>query len=289
MFRTPGVTATGDVILEASVDSKGEVTDARVLSGPVELRRSALQSVVEWHFSTDQALPPVVRVTIHFGEAANPTHIRGGLAGGIRGGIVGGISSVPPPGSPMTIGSILVHGVTPDVEQTVLRRISAHVGDLASPELMIRVTAVARQIDEHLQVTLRQEFFAQDTATLAITIADEGAPSLPPPSFNRTTVAAPAAGRMVVDPEVQAANLITKINPAYPPLAKQARIQGTVLLNATIGTDGAIQNLQVISGHPLLVPAALEAVKQWVYKPTLQNGKPVEVVTRITVNFTLSE
>jgi protein TonB len=60
-------------------------------------------------------------------------------------------------------------------------------------------------------------------------------------------------------------------------------------LNAIIGKDGTIQNLQVASGHPLLVPAALDAVKQWVYKPTLLNGEPVEVITQIDVNFTLSQ
>ena len=62
-----------------------------------------------------------------------------------------------------------------------------------------------------------------------------------------------------------------------------------VRLNAIIGKDGTIQNLQVASGHPLLVPSALEAVKQWVYKPTLLNGEPVEVITQIDVNFTLSQ
>ena len=71
-------------------------------------------------------------------------------------------------------------------------------------------------------------------------------------------------------------------------LAKQARIQGQVRFQAIIGKDGTIQNLQLISGHPLLVPSATEAVKQWVYQPTLLNGEPVEVVTQIDVNFTLS-
>jgi protein TonB len=88
---------------------------------------------------------------------------------------------------------------------------------------------------------------------------------------------------------VQAANLIKKVTPSYPPLAKQARIQGTVRFNAVIGKDGAIQNLTLVSGHPLLVPAATEAVKQWVYKPTLLNGDPVDVITQIDVNFTLSQ
>jgi protein TonB len=77
--------------------------------------------------------------------------------------------------------------------------------------------------------------------------------------------------------------------PAYPPLAKQARIQGTVRFTAIIAANGSIQSLQVISGHPLLVPSAMEAVKQWVYQPTLLNGEPVEVVTQIDVNFTLSQ
>jgi protein TonB len=88
---------------------------------------------------------------------------------------------------------------------------------------------------------------------------------------------------------VQQAKLVRQPRPVYPPLAKQARIQGVVRLNAIIGRDGAIQNLQVASGHPLLVPSALDAVKQWVYQPTLLNGEPVEVITQIDVNFTLTQ
>jgi periplasmic protein TonB len=82
--------------------------------------------------------------------------------------------------------------------------------------------------------------------------------------------------------------LLRKIQPAYPPLARQARIQGSVLLQAEISKDGTIQNLRLISGHPMLAPAAIEAVKQWRYKPYILNGEPVEVETQITVNFTLS-
>ena len=75
----------------------------------------------------------------------------------------------------------------------------------------------------------------------------------------------------------------------YPPLAKMARIQGTVRLEAIISKDGTIQDLKVIQGHPLLVKAALEAVQRWRYQPTLLNGEPVEVVTEIDVNYTLAE
>jgi protein TonB len=86
---------------------------------------------------------------------------------------------------------------------------------------------------------------------------------------------------------VQAAKLTYGPAPAYPPLARQARISGVVALQAVIATDGTIMDLRVTSGHPLLVPSALDAVKRWRYKPTLLNGDPVEVLTEITVNFTL--
>jgi protein TonB len=111
----------------------------------------------------------------------------------------------------------------------------------------------------------------------------------PPPPPPPPPVKAVQTGPLRVGGNVQAANLVKKITPAYPTLAKSARIQGTVRFTAIIGKDGTIQNLQLVSGHPMLVAAATEAVKQWVYKPTLLNGEPVEVITQIDVNFTLSQ
>ena len=113
------------------------------------------------------------------------------------------------------------------------------------------------------------------------------APPPPPPPVKVEKPATPQ--RIRVGGQVQAAKLVRQPRPVYPPLAKQARISGHVILNAIIGKDGTIQNLTLASGHPLLVPAAMEAVKQWVYQPTLLNGEPVEVVTQIDVNFTLSQ
>ena len=115
-----------------------------------------------------------------------------------------------------------------------------------------------------------------------------GIPSAaPPPAVKEVKSATPQ--RVRVGGNVQAANLIKKVTPTYPPLAKQARISGQVRFTAIIGKDGTIQNLQLVSGHPLLVAAAQEAVKQWIYKPTLLNNEPVEVITQIDVNFTLSQ
>jgi protein TonB len=81
---------------------------------------------------------------------------------------------------------------------------------------------------------------------------------------------------------------VTKVQPIYPPDARAARIQGTVVLNAIISPAGDVASLQLISGHPLLVGSAMDAVKQWKYKPYILNGKAVTVETQITVNFALT-
>ena len=106
------------------------------------------------------------------------------------------------------------------------------------------------------------------------------APPPPPP-------AAPKQTRIKLGGQVVAAKLVAQPQPVYPPLARQARIQGNVVLHAIIDKDGRVGELQVISGHPLLVQSALEAVKNWRYQPTQLNGDPVEVDTTITVSFVL--
>ncbi|MBZ5610944.1 MAG: TonB family protein [Acidobacteriia bacterium] len=98
--------------------------------------------------------------------------------------------------------------------------------------------------------------------------------------------AASGPRRIRVGGNVQQANLARKVNPVYPPEAKQARIQGTVRMSVIIDKSGTVQEVRLLSGHPLLVGAAMGAVRQWVYKPTLLNGQPVEVETVVDVNFT---
>jgi protein TonB len=93
--------------------------------------------------------------------------------------------------------------------------------------------------------------------------------------------------RVVRQSVVQAANLIYQVKPVYPPIAITTRTQGVVVLEAVIGKDGSVDQLRVISGHPLLTRAALEAVQEWKYRPTMLGGEPVEVSTTVTVTFTL--
>jgi protein TonB len=106
-------------------------------------------------------------------------------------------------------------------------------------------------------------------------------PAVPP--------AADGTKRITIGGNVQQAKLIRQPRPVYPPLAKQARISGVVHLAAVIGKEGNVIDLRVISGHPLLIPSAIDAVKNWVYQVTLLNGEPVEVSTQIDVNYTLSD
>jgi protein TonB len=84
------------------------------------------------------------------------------------------------------------------------------------------------------------------------------------------------------------ANLIRRVQPTYPPLARSARVSGSVEFRAKISKEGNIEDLTVVRGHPLLINAAREAVLQWKYRPTMLNGQAVEVITDITVNFTLN-
>lgn len=103
-----------------------------------------------------------------------------------------------------------------------------------------------------------------------------------------TKAPAPTAKRVHVAARIVEANLIHDVPPTYPPEAGRARIEGMVVLVAVIGKDGTVQDVRVESGVPVLAQAAIEAVKQWRYKPYLLNGEPVEVDSRITINFTLS-
>lgn len=113
-------------------------------------------------------------------------------------------------------------------------------------------------------------------------------PPPPPPPVKPPVVQAPAPGKPVpVGGDVQRAKLLRQPLPVYPALARQARISGTVRLLGVISREGTIERLQVVSGHPMLIPAAVEAVRQWLYRPTLLNGEPVEVIAPIDVNFRL--
>ena len=118
--------------------------------------------------------------------------------------------------------------------------------------------------------------------------AQEPAQTAPPAAQNQPP-AKPIPTRVRMGGNVTVKILKHKVNPSYPQEARKDRIQGTVRLHVIIGRDGRVQHLELISGHPVLAKAAIEAVRQWGYRPTLLNGEPVEVDTVVDVVFSLAE
>lgn len=150
-----------------------------------------------------------------------------------------------------------------------------------------------RAIPQQVQVFKEAELPPETPAGVGVVggldgglLGDLGAgPAVAPPPPPPPPTVAKAPTRMQVGGQVEAAKILSRTQPHYPLLARQAHVQGEVLLHAIIDKDGHVSELQVISGHPLLVQAALEAVKTWRYQPTQLNGEPVEVDTTITVSF----
>ena len=120
-------------------------------------------------------------------------------------------------------------------------------------------------------------------------LVEEGPPPPPAPAPPGSLVISGATGPARLSGGVMAGRIVSKVIPVYPVEAKKARVEGTVIMHAIIGTDGAIEDLTVISGPDMLRDAATDAVRRWTYQPYLLNGEPTSVDTTITVNFKLAE
>ena len=154
------------------------------------------------------------------------------------------------------------------------------------PAAVIRENWYSEQLQTNIKSKNKYPDGEIETLTLSQVTLSEPDPALfqIPPEYRLTD----AHDAVRIGAAVAEANLISRVEPEYPALAKQARIQGTVEFTATIGKDGTIQNLQLVRGHPLLVNPAKEAVLQWKYRPTLLNGNPTTVIAPIQVTFTLA-
>jgi TonB family protein len=195
--------------------------------------------------------------------------------------------SVPSDGSDLvTIQAIQLQGLGVSDDEFMAKLPPLHVNDRVSRETLRNFLQAVHQLDEHLMTSSGSASAAPNNVTVRI--------SAPYSEGPRITVdaakAAPAfPGVIPVGGRVQNSKLVSSTQPVYPELAKSARIQGTVELAALIGPDGNVQQLSVASGHPLLRQAAIDAVKTWIYAPTLLNGSPVSVSTTVDVIFTLSQ
>jgi TonB family protein len=287
----------GTVVVQAKLGADGSVADALVVSGPEELRKAALQSVLNWHF--DRGLAGTMQqVTIGFAipaqqtgatESAIPVPAAVRRSGNLQ-------AFIAPPGltqEPSIVNLIAVSGLSEEAQAQLLAQLPLHEGDSMSLSDFGKLTAAVRAFDSHLMVSI-----GDSPSGLNVRIMPQMTPGVMGGIIAPTITAAPPSGGMMtamvphairVGGNVQQMNLISQVRPAYPPEAKAARVQGMVRFEATIGPDGHIQNLSLVSGPPLLVNSAMEAVQQWVYKPTLLNGQPVAVITQVDVNYTLSQ
>jgi TonB family protein len=283
----------GTVVVEVSLTATGTVSDARVISGAEELRKAALESVLQWHFKADSQTATKTQVTVdfHLSEwVPARTHIMPALTPAAI-------------GAESPVVSRIILRMPENLKEKLESRLTLREGDRLTQAAMADLAAAASDVDEHLNVNVRS---SASGAVVTIRLLEGPAPDggvtggviggVPGGVSTgviggvlSATPVPPGPTKIRVGGNVAAMNLIHKVTPVYPPEAKQARIQGVVSIAVTIAKDGTIQDMQLISGHPLLVPSAQEAVAQWVYKPTLLNGNPIEVVTQVDVNFTLTQ
>jgi TonB family protein len=247
----------GTVSVQVKLDLTGIVNDAQVLTGPDELRKAVLESVLQWHFSRDAAgSTRVIQIAFELPKVSD--------------------SAAPAPGTTRlfpqgSIRSIRVTGLSEQASAALLASLPIHEGDEWNAQTSEKADQAAKAFAEHL--TIRQQSVSQSPGGAA----------------QVDLVIAEGSQRIKVGGNVQGVMVVSKTPPIYPAAAKAAGVSGVVQLSAIIGKDGTVQELKVLSGPPELVPAAMDAVKQWVYKPTMLNGSPVQVETTITINFTLNQ
>jgi len=247
----------GTIVLELSLDQNGEVTGIDVISGPAELRAAALRSVADWHYSSEMDLPAKVHAIITF-KSHGPS----------------GKPDFQMPSGPLgTLRLLDISGLTERAADALRARLLIHEGDALTPGLVEKARQIALEFDSHIMFTIMATGDGSYIRIMAPGHSDgESGPANTPQ-------------RIRVGSAVQAAKLLSCTPPVMPALAQQARISGLVRLNVVIGKDGHVKNITVSSGHPLLVPAAIESVKTYVYQPTLLNGQPMEVVTQVEVSM----
>lgn len=242
----------GTTVVQVRLDANGEVTEATVVSGPSELGASARESVATWHFD-GRVSGPVRQVKIDFGAPADalPWRTTTEIA----------VSDAPPqPLAPQsgTIDQIDVTGLSDAAAAELLAGFPVHPGDRLVGDVLTRAKDAASQFDSHLMVEISRGMSAENVMKIR--------PREMPAS----------------------AMLIKSERPVYPPLAKMAKQHGAVRFEATVGKDGKVEDLKLISGPPLLVSVAKDAVGKWVYQPTLLGAVPVKMTTIITVDFDLA-
>jgi len=305
----------GTVVLSAVINKSGEIVDLKLISGHPMLAPAAIAAVKQWKYQSymlnGEAVPVKTQIQVNFTLSENPTGTMASIPGTnphlqIREGAMRAlrIQTIDPIYPPLALqthvqGSVILIVVvnsSGDVENLapitgppmLVEAATEAVKQWKYRPYLLNGEAVEVQTTVRINFALSGDDDARGSVTDAPVETSTGgdvigvvAPAPPPGS--------PLPKRIRVSSGVAQGLLLSRVQPEYPADARESRIQGVVVLQATIDKEGNIVQLELVSGHPMLAPAAIEAVKQWKYKPYLLNGEPIEVETQIQVNFTLSE
>jgi TonB family protein len=263
-----------------------------VLSGPEELRKGGLESALRgiYNINTARTLQVVVNFTI-------PPTVPG--TAGQRGNFQ--VRNGAPVNLPGARGGAPIQAfpVPAPAPGDVATRVFEEMGNVEGIDVIGLQGSDLAQMQQRFQrfegQRMSKDLFDQINEAArsgGVSVPHQGINILPTPSqgsrvrvtFSATPLRVRVGGRVADNNLVKPA-----AEPVYPPLAKQSKVQGDVVLEVNITKEGKVENLTVVSGHPLLTAAAIDAVRQWEYKPTLLNGAPVDVVTTVTINFTLPQ
>ncbi len=238
-------------------------------------------------------------------RAGVPGGVRGGISGGVQGGVLRGVPITPPPPPPpppfvknvMPEYPLLAKQARVQGTVTFVVRVGKD-GNLQATNMVSGHPLLVPAASDALKQWVFRPWLV-DGQPVEATFTIGMIFTLPPDgqgdgkvSLHVRQGAEPQGANLVppsppLPPNGRAPEVIERVPPVYPPLAKQARIQGTVRLRAEIGTDGKVVRLTLVGGHPLLVTAAQEALQQWKFKPAEVNGQPIQAATTVDVNFTL--
>jgi TonB family protein len=264
---------TGTVVLDLTLDGKGQVADARVVSGPQELRHVALQSALMWRYAPGANTAGTVKASIDFGlpasAAADPiedpvcrdTKERGVLY------------------------SIDVGPLPQAMQGAVYYQVQDFLGQTFSNALMCQILAVARGIDSGIHAAWLPASMKKGDTNIQLTLSMSAGPPGPRPGEKMMYQFPNPGGALRANGALPPSFLIHKVEPLYPVAAKAAGVTGTVKMVLLVGVDGHVLQVHVDSGPDQLQQAAIDAVKQWIYQPISSAGRAYELQTPVQVTF----
>lgn len=259
---------TGTVVVQVKLDADGEVSKASFVSGPKELRGGVLEAVRTWPFEKSAASSTKI-ISIDFAkpDLNDPR-----------------ATAIPPQpaAGPMMNGPVAriesagISNLSDTAAAQLKPLLTIQAGGSLTPPLLAQTLQTIQQFDKHLALRITPS----GGNGVAVTVVPRDAADMAPGS-----VVVIAPDTLIVDPDTMRASETSEVKPVYPPLAQLAHQEGTVRLDIAINKNGRVREAKPVFGPPLLIPSAVEAVKQWTWNTILLLGQPAEVLTTVDIRY----